>query len=142
MKTRTLLLLSVATGLAILLAGGAWLFLLAQEQDSIESTSVGQEATVGDVEVTIHAAAQRGDLFVVDVTVGGVDDLDGVESFRLVTGQQELRPLTAPTDGRCTELTESAQDCALEFAVDAAEVPNLVLLLRRGEDVARWDQLR
>jgi predicted RecB family endonuclease len=142
MKTRTLLLLSVATGLAILLAGGAWLFLLAQEQESVESTPLGAEVAVGDVEVTVHAAAQRGERFAVDVTVGGVDDLDGVESFRLVTGQQELRPITAPAVGRCVELTESAQDCALEFAVDAVEAPNLVLLLRRGEEVARWDQLR
>ena len=70
------------------------------------------------------------------------DDLDGVESFRLVTGQQELRPVTAPAAGRCTEFTASAQDCALEFAVDALDAPNLVLLLRRGEEVARWDDLR
>ena len=142
MKTRTLLLLSVATGLVILLAGGAWLFLLVQEQESVDSTPLGDEVTVGDVEVTVHAAAQRGGLFAVDVTVGGVDDLDGVESFRLVTGQQELRPMTAPADGRCTEFTASAQDCALEFAVDALDAPNLVLLLRRGEEVARWDDLR
>jgi hypothetical protein len=137
-----LLLLSVATGLAILLAGGAWLLLLVQEKDTVESTAIGETVTVGDVEVAVHGTAQNGALFSIDITVGGVDDLDGVESFRLVTGQQELLPMTAPADGRCTELTESPQDCALEFDVDAAEAPNLVLLLRRGEDVARWDQLR
>ena len=142
MKTRTLLLLSVATGLAILLAGGAWLFLLVQEQEAVESTATGESVTVGDVEVTVHGTEQRGRYFAVDMTLGGVDDLDGVESFRLVTGQEELRPLTAPSDGRCTEITAEPQTCALDFDLDAASAPNLVLVLRRGEDVARWDRLR
>ena len=141
MKTRTLLLLSVATGLAILLAGGAWLFLLVQEQNSVEATPLGETVVVGDVEATVHGAAQSGALFSVEVTIGGVDDLDGVESFHLVTGQEELRPMTAPADGRCVAITEQPQTCVLEFDVDAAQAPNLVLLLRRGEEVARWDQL-
>ena len=141
MKTRTLLLLSVATGLAILLAGGVWLFQLAREQEAVESSVAGDTVTVGDVDVTVHGASQRAGVFGIDVTVGGVDDLDGIESFLLVTGQADVAPETAPADGRCSEITEQPQSCALEFAVDGADAPNLVLVMRRGEDVARWDQL-
>lgn len=142
MRTRTLLLLSVATALAILLAGGLWLFLLAREDDPLPATDLGAPVRVGDVTVTVEGAGQTGEVFSIDVELGGVDDLDGLDSFRLITGEDDLAPLTSPAEGRCTQITAATTTCALEFEVDAAAAPNLVLVMRRGEDVARWDGLR
>lgn len=141
MKTRTLLLLSVATGLAILLAGGVWLFQLSRDQQQVATTAVGETVRVGDVDVTVHGTAQ-GQVLAVQMTLGGVDDLDGINSFRLVTGEVDLPPLGAPSEGRCISITVEPQTCALEFEVQADDAPNLVLVMRRGEDVARWDGLR
>ena len=53
MKTRTLLLLSVATALAILLAGGVFLLQLSNQRQTSESVAVGAPARVGDVSITV-----------------------------------------------------------------------------------------
>ena len=105
MKTRTLLLLSVGTALAILLAGGVLLFQLSNEQESVDAIELGSEVQVGDVSIVVHDATDDAPLLGVDVTMGGIDDPDGLDSFRLVTGDRSLAPIAAPADGRCVELT-------------------------------------
>ena len=136
MKTRTLLLLSVGVGLAILLAGGVFLFQLANEIASVEPAALGEAVSVGDVDVTVLGADEAASLLRVEVDVGGVDD--GVDSFVLVTGDRRLSPLTARTDGRCSELTEEPQRCRLDFDVSAAEGSSRVLILRRGDEQRNW----
>ena len=136
MKTRTLLLLSVGVGLAILLAGGVFLFQLANETASVEPAALGEAVSVGDVDVTVLGADEAASLLRVEVDVGGVDD--GVDSFVLVTGDRRLSPLTARTDGRCSELTEEPQRCRLDFDVSAAEGSSRVLILRRGDEQRNW----
>jgi hypothetical protein len=136
MKTRTLLLLSVGVGLAILLAGGVFLFQLANETASVEPAALGEAVSVGDVDVTVLGADEAASLLGVEVDVGGVDD--GVDSFVLVTGDRRLSPLTARTDGRCSELTEEPQRCRLDFDVSAAEGSSRVLILRRGDEQRNW----
>ena len=138
MRTRTLLLLSVATALAILLAGGVLLIQLAGEQDTIEASALGERVRVGDVSVTVFDTRAEGDRFVVDVELGGVDDLDGLDGFRLVTGDRELSALTAPAADRCTAIEVELRRCSLEFDVGAAATSSRVLVLRRGEDRATW----
>ena len=59
MKTRTLLLLSVGTALAILLAGGVLLFQLSNEQNAVDSIQLGSEVQVGDVSIVVHDAIRR-----------------------------------------------------------------------------------
>src|SRR5207342_2219246 len=110
MKTRTLLLLAVGTALAILLAGGVLLFQLSSESNAVPTVALGDEAQIGDVSITVFGAAptDAGDLYGVDVEIGGVDDPDGLDSIRLVTGDRSLAPLGAAADGRCTEITEAA----------------------------------
>ncbi len=139
MRTRTLLLLSVATALAILLAGGVLLLQLAGEQDAIDAATVGEPVPVGDASVTVFGADQDGDRFVVDVELGGVDDLDGVDTFRLVTGDRQLSPLTAPADGRCAAIEVEPRRCSLEFDVGGARSSSRVLVASRGEDRATWN---
>ncbi len=138
MKTRTLLLLSVGTALMILLAGGALLFQLSTQESTSDSIDIGATTSVGDLDVTVLGATVVGDLLEVDVEIGGVDDIDGIESFRLVTGDRRLDPVAAPETGRCSEVTATAQQCSIDFNVGASEGTSRVLVLRRGEEQATW----
>ncbi len=137
-RTRTLLLLSVGTALMILLAGGALLFQLSNQEKASASIALGDATSVGDVDVTVLDARVEERLLVVSVAISGVDDVDGIESFRLVTGDQRLDPVAAPRDGRCSEISVAEQRCAIEFDVGASEGTSRVLVLRRGEEQATW----
>lgn len=140
MKTRTLLLLSVASALAILLAGGVFLLQLSNETATVDEASIGDAVQVGDVAVTVTAFSEvRSGTASVVVDIGGVDDGDGIESFRLITGGDPLLPVRAPADGRCSEITLASQRCQLDFDVSGTDAPNRVLLLRRGDEQIRWD---
>jgi hypothetical protein len=136
MKTRTLLLLSVGVGLAILLAGGVFLFQLSNETASVEPAVIGEAVSVGDVDVTVVGVSEAATILAVDVEVGGVDD--SVDSFVLVTGDRRLDPLSAPAEGRCTEITAVSRRCRLDFDVSAAEGSSRVLILRRGDEQRNW----
>jgi hypothetical protein len=138
MKTRTLLLLSVAMALAILLAGGVFLFQLSNEGTAVQPSVLGEAATVGDVTVTVFGIDRTEPLLGVDVELGGVDDADGLDSFRLVTGDRQIAPVMAPSSGRCAGITVAPQRCRLEFDVSAAETSSRVLVMRRGEDHRNW----
>ena len=135
MKTRTLLLLSVGVGLMILLAGGVLLLQLANESAAVEPAEVGEAVEVGDVDVVVFGA-EEGATFAVDVELGGVDD--DLSGFSLATGDRRLQPLTTDADGRCTEITIAEQRCRIEFDVSAADGPNRVLVLRRGDEQRNW----
>lgn len=136
MKTRTLLLLSVGVGLAILLAGGVLLLQLSNESAAVQPAEVGERVEVGDVSVTVLGAQETSQLFSVDVEVGGVDD--DITSFALATGDVRLEPEVTPNDGRCTEITVATQRCRVEFDVSVSDGPNRVLVLRRGEEQRNW----
>jgi hypothetical protein len=137
MRTRTLLLLSVGVGLAILLAGGVLLVQLANESAAVEPAAVGELVRVGDVEATVLGTSTTDDgLLAVEVEVGGVDD--DIASFRLLTGDRRLDPISAPADGRCTEITVDVATCRIEFDTSAAEGSSRVLILRRGDDQRNW----
>lgn len=140
MKTRTLLLLSVASALAILLAGGVFLLQLSNETATVDEASIGEAVQVGDVAVTVTAFSEvGGDTASVVVDIGGVDDRDGIDSFRLITGGDPLVAVRAPADGRCVEIMVAPQRCQLDFDLSSTEAPNRVLLLRRGDEQIRWD---
>jgi hypothetical protein len=138
MKTRTLLLLSVGTALMILLAGGVLLFQLSGQEATSPATPLGEPTSVGDAQVTVMAAAVDGDTLVVSMEIGGVDDPDGIDSFRLVTGDRQLSPLAPAGDASCVGLTESVRRCDVEFDVGEASGTSRVLIMRRGEEQATW----
>lgn len=136
MKTRTLLLLSVATALMILLAGGVLLFQLSGQDDVIAPSAVGETVGVGDLNITVIRATESGDRFSVDVTVEGVnDDLSGIS---LVTGDRSLAPLSAEAIGRCARLTVQREECRLDFDISAVESTNRTLLVVRGDAQRNW----
>ncbi len=138
MKTRTLLLLSVGTALMILIAGGVLLLQLSNQESVSEPTPIGTPTEVGDVNVTVVAADVVGSDLVVQLDVGGVDDVDGIDSFRLVTGDRRLSPIAAQAPGRCGALTQALQQCTIAFDVGATQGTSRVLVLRRGEEQATW----
>ena len=139
MKTRTLLLLSVGVGLAILIAGGVLLLQLANESSAVEQAEIGERVEVGDVDVVVTGVSTSEEgLLTVEVEIGGVDDADGIESFRLVTGDRPLQPIAAPADGRCAGITQATTACAISFDVSSAEGSSRVLLLRRGDEQRNW----
>jgi hypothetical protein len=139
MRTRTLLLLSVGTALLILLAGGVFLLQLSNETSTVESAELTEEVTVGDVVVVVTSVDEGADeVLTVGVEIGGVDDADGIESFRLVTGDRRLEPIAAPADGRCTAITTAVQVCTIDFDVSAADGSSRVLVLRRGDEQRNW----
>jgi hypothetical protein len=138
MKTRTLLLLSVGTALMILMAGGVLLFQLSGQEVASQATPFGEEATVGDARVTVLDTELFGDTMVVSMEIGGVDDADGIDSFRLVTGDRQLSPLS-PADGdRCDGISEASRRCLVEFDVAEAAGTSRVLIMRRGDEQATW----
>ena len=109
MRTRTLLLLAVVCGLAILVAGGIHLLRIS-----------GGESADAD-----------------DLAIGGVDDPTGTDGFTLVVSGDVLRPL-APGDGDCAGITVETATCDLRFDTSDVEGHTRILLLRRGEDQRRW----
>lgn len=138
MKTRTLLLLSVGTALMILLAGGVLLFQLSSQDSTTAPTRLGVVATIGDANVTVQGSNVIDGVLRVHVDIAGVDDPDGISSFRLVTGDQRLDPIMAPSEGRCATMTVEPQSCLVDFDVSASEGSSRVLVVRRGEEQSTW----
>jgi hypothetical protein len=136
MKTRTLLLLSVGVGLAILLAGGVLLLQLSNESAAVQQAEVGERVQVGDVSVRVLGAEGDDGSFVVDVEIGGVDD--DLSGFSLATGDTRVEPETSSAEGRCTEITVDEQRCRIEFDLAGTEGSNRVMVLRRGDQQRNW----
>lgn len=137
MKTRTLLLLSLGCGLAIMLAGAVFLFQLATQDDVAEPISLGEPARVGDMTVVVEGADERGGVLVVDVRIGGVDDDDGGRGFRLIAAGRPIAALPAD-EGDCLVTMADAVSCSVRFDVGSADGTSRVLFYERGEESARW----
>jgi hypothetical protein len=138
MKTRTLLLLALGCGLAILLAGGVLLVQLAGQDDPEPPVALGVASSVGDMRVTVVAAVEQPETAVltVELVVGGVDDADGAAGFVLIVSGRPVPPSDAST---CVTTTVEPGPCTLVFDVSTADGESRVLRFRRGDDQARWD---
>lgn len=142
MKTRTLLFLAFGCGLAILLAGGIQLLRVADDGDAAPALSVGQEARVGDMRVTVLSAIEREATMLVHVGLIGVDDADGASGFRLVAPGGALAPTAVPSEeGEPCAATREATEtrCVLAFDTAGAEGAARVLLYQRAGETQRWD---
>jgi hypothetical protein len=134
-RTRTLLLLAVACGLVILAAGVVQLLRIAGQDEPERAARVGERVEIGDLSVTVEDFAERDGRAVVAVEVGGVDDPDGTDDFRLVVPGAALRP----SDDGCVGTTAALRTCSLTFDVDEVEGSARVLLYRRGDEQVRWE---
>jgi hypothetical protein len=140
MRTRTLLFLAVACGLAILIAGGIQLWRVTGDSSASDDLAVGDRAVAGDMVVTVVAAEEVDGLMRVDLTLSGVDDPAALDDFRLVVTGAALKPLPAVQagDGACAAVTVAEQSCSVVFGTAAVDGSARVLLVRRGEDQHRW----
>lgn len=138
MKTRTLLLLAVASGLVILVAGSIKLFLIAEEKPPAHLV-VGASGRAGDMTVTVRSVDRADGRTFVGVRLIGADDPNGAESWILGVVGEQLSPLTPPTAvGPACGATRATEpvDCVLAFATDQS--PGVLLYERAGETL-RWD---
>lgn len=140
MKTRTLLLLALACGLAILVAG-VFLFVGLSNQEAAPARSVGVRTSVGDLDVLVERSAESDGVVRVIVELGGVADPDAADDFRLTVSGQVVRPSGA-ADGDvppCGASTVEPAACALTFPLPDEPGSARVLALRRGTEQVRWD---
>jgi hypothetical protein len=133
-RTRTLLLLAVACGLLILVAGVIQLLRIAGQDEPPPAAQIGEPVRVGDLTVTVDGYSERGDRGVVALSLGGVDDPEGTDDFRLVVPGASL----VPSGDECGGTTVATRTCSLTFDLADAEGTSRVLLYRRGDDQARW----
>lgn len=131
------MLLAVGCGLAILAAGVAFFLQLASE-DEPEFFAAGDTASVGDLMMSVTAYDESATAAVVTLRVSGVDDPDGIDSFRLVVPEHRLSP-SGDAPERCAELTVAEQTCTLTFALDDVAGGSRILHVERGDEEARWE---
>lgn len=138
MRTRTLLILAVVCGFTILAAGTVQLLrIAAQNPADVAYLDLGQVVQVGDLRVVVESSTESDGEATVTVRIGGVDDADGTDDFRLVVPGASVVP-RRQADGRCSGTTVAEQRCVLTFDLGDAPGGSRVLLYRRGDDVARW----
>jgi hypothetical protein len=138
MKTRTLLLLALGCGVAILLAGGVLFVQLAGRDDPEPPAPIGRPVAVGDMTVTVEGSTETRGVLTVAVVLGGVEDPDGASGFRLIASGRPAVPDDEGTDA-CGATTTSPTGCDLRFDVSTADGTSRVLFYRRGDDQARWE---
>lgn len=136
MRTRTLMLLSLACGLAILFAGVALLIQLVNRADVEPPRAIGDEVTVGDMVVVVRSSGDVLDgsvvRHVVRLDIGGVDDPEGTDGFRMIAS---ARP--APLLESCGATTVEVRPCELVFEV-LDDGGSRQLLYDRGDQTVRW----
>jgi hypothetical protein len=139
MKTRTLLLLALGCGLAIMLAGAVFLFQLSTQEALADPVPLGELTRVGDMSVTVDSAVEQNGLLDITVVIGGVVDSDGATGFRLIASG---RPLSAQPFGEsagiCAATSAAQQTCHVRFDVSSADGSSRVLFYERGDQQARW----
>ncbi|MEQ1702281.1 MAG: hypothetical protein ABMA25_19390 [Ilumatobacteraceae bacterium] len=138
MRTRTLLLLAVTCGLAILLAGGIQLLRLSNQKPQAALLVVGGTGKAGDAVVTVVDADTVGGAFVVTLDLSGVDDADGLDGFTLVGVGNVVKPLPPEGADACTGFTVEHVECTLTFPDDGFANEDRQLLFERAEDRVRW----
>ena len=136
MKTRTLLLLALACGLAIMLAGAVFLFQLSTQDDLAAPTAVGEQVLVGDMTVSISAVDEQDGLLAVEIEIGGTADQQPADDFRLIASGRAVA--VAGTTCRPAQAQTGAQTCTVSFDVSQADGVSRVLFYERGDDQARW----
>lgn len=141
MRTRTLLLLAVACGVAILAAGAALFVQLAGQDEPARPVHVGVEVTVGDLRANVDSFGETDGRFEVVIDLAGVDDDDAIADFTLVTPDGPVAAdTTASVDPpACLAATVAEVRCTLVFPLSENPGTTRVLVLRRGDEQARWE---
>jgi hypothetical protein len=136
MRTRTLLLLAVTCGLAILVAGTVQLLRLAG-QETATLLAVGDAGRAGDATVLVEQFEEVDGVATVTVTLSGVDDPNGLEGFTLVGPEATMSP-NQRGDDACTGFTVAPVTCTLTFGTAEVQGGDRLLVFQRAAEIARW----
>lgn len=134
MRTRTLLLLALACGIAILGAGAGLLFQLSTRKPIDAAVAIGESVRVGDMAVTVVGSSEDAGTLTARIIIGGTVDAAPTAGFRLIASGRE-RPVSASD---CAPTGPTAENCSVSFDVGDADGVSRVLLYRRGEAQVRW----
>ena len=134
MRTRTLLLLAIGCGLVILLAGGIQLWRVGGQRQSSTPLDVGQPGKAGDVTVELVSSNVDDSRIVAVVRVGGIQDPNGLDGFKLV-GPGMVLDVSSST---CNGIVVEATDCTLTFATSALSGTTRQLIFNRADEQLRW----
>lgn len=134
MRTRTLLLLAIACGLVILLAGGIQLLRVGGQQQTAKLLATGEPGKAGDVTVELVSSSVGADNLVAVVRVGGTDDPDGLDGFTLV-GPGKVLPVTTSD---CDGISVDQNNCTLTFATTGMQGTSRQLIFHRADQQLRW----
>lgn len=139
MRTRTLLLLAVGCGVAILVAG-MFLLLKLDHQTSATPLAVGQQGTAGDAAITVDKVETIDGRLLVQVSVGGVDDPAGAKGFSLIAPNRRIAMGTAPDPSTaCGAFTKAVRQCTLAFPTAGLEGTVRQLVFERATEKVRWN---
>ena len=141
MRTRTLLLLAVTCGLAILVAGSIQLLRLAGQAET-SALGVGDTGRAGDAVIVVDGFGEDTVTATATVTVtllwDGPDDPPGLDGFALAGVSKVATPLADEGDRPCTGFTATEVQCTLTFSTDGFQGGSRQLLFRRAEEQVRW----
>lgn len=137
MKTRTLLLLSVGCGLAILVAGMVLVLQLAGQPAPAAPLAIGATGQAGDLVVTVRDVAVVDGVMDVAIEWSGPADPDAVSDFVLVAPEAVVRPSVAG-EGGCPSPAAEPVECTLSFGVADLTGTARQLVLERGGEKVRW----
>lgn len=136
MKTRNLILLSVACGFLILLAGAFKLRQVAVEPNQVPVNGLGTAATIGDMTVNVRVIRSTANGVDVTIEMNGVEGEPVLDGWRLLGDGEVLEPSNAVASGSCSGETRvpelgTSVTCKLRFA--AVEAVQNVAYSRAGE---------
>ena len=133
MSTRKLILTALLCGLAILIAGGVKLIQVANDEAEVEVLAFGDEATLGDMTVSVIDIDRRPDATLVTVTMTGVDLTSGAaDGWRLLADGRVQEPAKSSEVNGCTTVAAgSPTRCTVGF--EAVESAPTVAYVRAGE---------
>ena len=134
MKTRTLLLLAVTCGLAILVAGTVQLLRVANQSSSSPLLALGASGKAGDATVTLVSVQADASTITATISAGGVDDGNGIGGFTMVSAGSRRKV----SGGTCTALTTAVQRCTLVFDNTGLKGSARQLLFDRAGQQRRW----
>lgn len=121
----------------IMLAGAVFLFQLAGQDEADPPIPVGRSATVGDMTIAVVDAAEASGVLDVAVRIGGVEDADGADGFRLIAGGRAVTPEQGFAEA-CGGTTVADTTCTVRFDVADVDGSSRVLVYARGDEQARW----
>lgn len=133
MSTRKLILTALVCGLAILIAGGIKLIQVANDEAEVQVLVLGDEATLGDMTVSVLDIDRRPDATLVTVTMTGVELSSGAaDGWRLLADGRVQEPAGNSDGDGCTAVAaRSLTRCTVRF--EAAESAPTVAYVRAGE---------